>query len=294
MAIPKHVPKKSASLYGHFVLLATLFLTFHSSYGQMPVVNKHLILTEANKAYYNLREHGVIGFQATVLPDWRSNLEHDDPDSVVTDSVLHRFQNIHLSITFDSSGVCKVSKSIDQSLPELAREDAEEIRAYIETWLGGFFSMWKPMTFDKPFTDPDSAYEVTAIDGGYHTNRTDEDGAVVSCVMDKDYVIQEIKVSSGTENTLIKPAFVKVRGGWLVAGIDQMTSGDTSDADSTHLKIAIEYDTINGLELPSSVRMSGWFGIPYEMLFRFSDYHVVKEGDVKPQRSESGIEYRKL
>jgi hypothetical protein len=93
-------------------------------------------------------------------------------------------------------------------------------------------------------------------------------------MMSKDLLISEIKVTSPTFVSLIRPKFTKTEKGFVLAGYN----GDyqpTSGSGVVKLDVKIEHQSFNGMQLPSYLTLDSLYdGAPTHMELAFSEYQV--------------------
>lgn len=210
-------------------------------------------ISAARNAYYNPKSHGFAGFTATIKPNWKVIL---GPTS--TRQNLKVFQSIRFSLEADANGAVKVTRDFAENAAG-AEAYIKEIQENLQRLVSGFFGIWSVFTITSPFP-AESENSLKFENAGnecrvfYSTNTTD----VVLAMTDAN-VISELKLNSPRARRTIKPVFEKTSEGLLIKGyhslFEPIGAGMKSD-----LKVAIEYQEVDGIKLPSKLELRGKLG----------------------------------
>ena len=243
-----------------------------TAYGQ---VDKKAIVTQAGQSYYSLRRFGLVEFQATIQPNWALTLgERMKTDPAGTQAFLKRLATLHFGMTLDADGRVKVTYQSDvpPQSPQAA-EGIKQIFAGIEQLVPPFFDTWSPFMLTTPFPLVDTAYQLEDNGKQYRLAYKDGDSNFVT-TMTKEFEIIETVVTDATSHGSIKPQFIKSQKGFLLMGYEA-TYEPTSGPGKTHLTVQIEYQEVNGLQLPRRMHMDSVFdGQSATTELVFSDYKV--------------------
>ncbi len=211
------------------------------------VPNKKAILTKAREASYNLRNRGLLEFQAIVSPNWRLVLKDQftsDPASAET--ALKLLNGIHFTVAMDPAGAVKVTHQTDVAAPNKQAEDGfAQIYSGMEQAMTGFFDTWKPFMLTEPFPEVESVYD-----------------------------LQKTKVTTPAFKSVLKPQFARSTQGLLLTGYDAIYDGVT---DNSHvvLSVQIENQETSGQQLPRKLNLQGTSeGAPFSMELALSNYQV--------------------
>ncbi len=239
------------------------------------VANKRAIVNQARQAYYSLKDRGLIEFQANVSPNWRLVLKDQiatNPASAET--ALKLLNGIHFTVSLGPDGVVKVTHQADVAPTNVkVAEGFNQIFTGMEQAMSGFFDTWKPFMLSSPFPDADSDYQLEGLDSQYLLSYKDGT-ADVATTMSKNLVISEIKVDSPAFKSVLQPQFIKSPQGLLFTGYDA-TYREPSGGEGVQLKVQIDYQQVNGLQLPRKLNLAGSYqGTPFAMELMFSDYQV--------------------
>jgi len=247
------------------------------AHGQdVAVANKKQILQKARQAGYSLKDRGLLEFQANVNPNWRlvlKDLLASSPEQAET--ALKLLNGIHFTISMDPAGTVKVTHHADTAAPnQQAEQGFAQIYGGMEQAMSGFFDTWKPFMLTGAFPDVDSVYKLEETPTGYLLTYKEGETTDVATRLSKDLLITEMKVTTPTFKSVLKPQFAKSPQGLLLTGYDATYDG-TSDNDHVILTVQIENQETSGQQLPHKLTLSGSSqGTPFSMELALSDYQV--------------------
>jgi hypothetical protein len=239
--------------------------------------DKKEIVKQAHAAYYNAKTQGLIEFQANVAPNWRIVLKDQlatNPEGA--EKALKMLNGIHFTVSLDPQGIIKVAHRADVApANESAAKGFEQIFTGMEQTMSGFFDTWKPFMFTSPFPEVDSEYQLVEKENQYYLSYK-EDATDVVTTMSKDFAISELKVTAAGFKSSLKPRFKKGPQGFLMTGYTATYQGATA-TDTVQLQVEIDYQEVNGVQLPRSLNLSGNYqGTAFAMEMTFSNYDVKK------------------
>ena len=245
------------------------------------VPNKQEVLTKARQASYNLRNRGLLEFQAVVNPNWRLVLKDQfasDPASAET--ALKLLNGIHFTVAMDPAGAVKVTHQTDVAAPNPQAEAGfAQIYSGMEQAMTGFFDTWKPFMLTDPFPEVESVYDLQKTPAGYLLTYKENDSTDVATSLSKDLVISEMKVSTPAFKSVLRPQFTRSTQGLLLTGYDAIYDGIT-DKSHVVLRVQIENQEASGQQLPTKLSLQGMSeGTPFSMELALSNYQV-KNGTV--------------
>src|SRR6266481_3457905 len=240
------------------------------------IASNKAILRRARKASYNLRNRGLLEFQATVNPNWRLVLKDQfasDPTSA--DAALKLLNGIHFTVAMDPAGVVKVTHQTDVAAPNpKAEEGFAQIYSGMEQAMTGFFDSWKPFMLTEPFPEVESVYNLQKTPTGYLLTYQESENTDVATTMSKRLVITEMRVTTPAFKSVLKPQFVRSPQGLLLTRYDAIYDGIT---DNSHvvLSVQIENQETSGQQLPSKLSLQGTSeGFPFSMELALGNYQV--------------------
>ena len=128
---------------------------------------------------------------------------------------------------------------------------------------------------DSPFPEIGTDFHLKDLGSQYHL--TYKEGASnVATSMGKDFAISEIKVATKEFDSAVRPQLTKTPKGFLLAGYQASYQG-ASGADKTELEVAIDYQAVDGLQLPEKLDLKGTFGgNGFHVKVVFSGCHLTK------------------
>ncbi len=237
-------------------------------------VDKREIISQARQAYYSLRAHGLVQFQATVQPNWRLLLK-DIPDPAKVDDTAKILNKLHFSMSLDENGAVKVTHQSDATAEDDTRYAAgfNQIFDGMAQMTSGFFDTWKPFMLTSALPAVDSDYQLE--DKGTEYLLTYKEGSSdVQTTLSKTLVITEIKVDDPTFHSWIRPQFQTSSKGFVLTGYDSAYIG-TNGSGKTALTVQIENQEISGQVLPSKLTLNGSYeGTSFSVEVTFKDYQV--------------------
>lgn len=235
------------------------------------------VVQKGREAYYSLRALGLDEFQSSVKPDWENVLKGQGvTDSARMEGALKLLNGIHFTMLLDKQGKVTVKHTTDNEPPnEQVRKGFEQIYSGIDQAVSGFFATWSLFMLNPPFPEVNGAYQLDELGSQYRLVYKDGDSDVVM-LMDKTLVITEIKVTSSTFVSIVKPSMTRSAQGFVISGYTADYT-PTSGSGVVHLNVKINHSPIEGMQLPVSlIADSTLDGAPTHMELAFSDYQVKK------------------
>jgi len=85
-----------------------------------------------------------------------------------------------------------------------------------------------------------------------------------------------LKTTTAEFNSTIKPQFKKTAQGLLMSGYQAIYTGKSA-AEATELQIAIDYQSVDELQLPQKLDLKGTYGSsPFHVQVAFSNCHATR------------------
>ena len=255
--------------------LALLLPTVSSA--QKP--DKAETLKNARQSYYSLKDQGLTEFQCTMAPDWAFLLaEQRKNDPTGIDAAIQKLQGLHFGLTLGLDGNAKVTHNELTAENEQVASGLKQVYSGMEQMAVGFFQTWSAYTISPALPDTGTPFELNSTGSDYVISYK-EGAADVTTTMAKDYAISSMRVKTSEFDSTIKPQFKKIPKGLLISGYQALYRGATA-ADATDLDVAINYQEINGLQIPQEISLSGSYGAsPFKVKVNFTACTATKSGD---------------
>lgn len=241
------------------------------------VPNPRQVLTEARQAYYNLPAQGMAGFQCGVTPDWEVLLQEarkGNPDGV--DRAIKLLSQLRFVVTLGTDGKVKLTHNELAGQNKETNDGLAQIYGGMEQMTSGFYDTWSLFVINSPLPQPDSKFEMQA-GGPLYLLAYTEGTTQVATTLSKDFAISEMKVTTPEFDSVIHPEFTKTPNGFLLsaytASYESKNPGET-----THLRVLIDYQEIDGVQLLRKLRLSGSYGgSEFAVDLAFSDCQVTRK-----------------
>ncbi|HEY1525738.1 MAG TPA: hypothetical protein VGH51_05825 [Candidatus Angelobacter sp.] len=228
-------------------------------------------IKNARSSYYALKSQGLKTFQCEVTPDWRKFLENTDKKPLsATDPRLQKFGGLRFSVAIDQQGQSTITPfmangdAIDPSLSQMIDG--------LKQMLSGFYQTWTALVFTNPFPESDSG--TTLKQEGDNFRLLSKDGSSdVEILLNKDYAIIEMRVTSTGSKIIMLPKFERTAKGLLLTDIDS----DINDGQQKVL-LGITYQNVQGLNLPGHASFK--ITLPDQVVMieaTFSKYQITKQ-----------------
>lgn len=234
---------------------------------QSSEVEKKQTLATARQKYYNLRRSGLIELEASIKPNWQVVTDfQSNPDA------LKVLEGMNLSISIDSESKLRMDHRTDLiPATEKSSDYMKKIFDDMDQAVSRFVSTWSVFMLTSPFSPVDSSYEIKESADRYQFSRREGETNVVT-LTDKNFKINEIKVTGAGFNASLKPALKETPGGFILDGYE---SKYETGSRETRVEARLEYQLVNGLQLPRKVNVNTLYeGKPAQIEWLFIDYKV--------------------
>lgn len=236
------------------------------------------VLTKASGAYYSLKGWGLVKFECDIVPNWDALLagaRKQDPDSA--NRAIANLKQIRFTVSMGATGSAKVTHTT--IVPDNAQmaKGLEQVYTGMEQMITGFFDTWSPFMISSPFPNANSVYNL-AEQGDHWVLSYKESGSTdVVTTIGKNLLIREMKVTTPQFLSTIHPQFIESPQGFLLSGYDADYSGQSPN-EATKLKTTIAYQTVDNLQLPRTLDLSGSYGAtPFAVEVTFNGCQVNKQ-----------------
>ena len=261
--------KSASHLLSALVLGLVIPLACSVAYPSTQRVDKQQLLRNAQQKYYNLKRAGLIEFESNVQPNWDVVL---GPQSSAT--TLKLLNAIHFSMGIDSQSTFRMfHRTDDYAAIQKAAGTLNPIYQGMYDAVSRFISTWSIFTLTSPFPDLDSECEIEQTTDQIRFSRKEQNNHVTT-VTNRDFSVIEITVVGEGFTASLKPMLETTATGYLLKGY----TGDyrtPTGARETLLKVSVDYQEINGLQLPRKVYVDIVYEKnPAQLEWLFTDYQV--------------------
>jgi hypothetical protein len=228
------------------------------------------VVTNARSSYYALQTQGLKTFQCNAEPNWQKFLEVVNKKPVPADDPkLKLFKDLRFSVAINERGESTITPfmanggNINPSLSEMIDG--------FKQMLSGFYQTWAALVLTNPF--PEASAGLTLRQEGDNLRLLGKDGGSdVEILLNKDYAITEMRVTSPGSKIVMFPKFAKTEKGLLLTDVDS----DINDGQQK-VQLGITYRNVEGLKLPDHASFK--VTLPEQVVaveVSFSKYQVTK------------------
>jgi hypothetical protein len=240
-------------------------------------INQEEVIKGARNAYYVLRAQGLKDFHCTVVPNSKTFAESlkigpDNPN-------VKLVNDLRLSVSVDEYSRWTITpfltsgREIDHSFDQIVGGlSFNQIVGVFRQIIDGFYKLWGNLVLTNPIVGMAPSTRVREEKEGYRVSAT-ANGMNVEVLLNKDYAMTEMNITSGDSKNTVWPTFTKTDKGFL------LTSMKSSLNDGQEqISFDIDYRDIEGLKLPSKVVVSQPIsgGQPITIELTFSKYQIEK------------------
>lgn len=254
------------------LISAFVFNLLTSGDSRAAVIDKHTVLQQARKSYYNLRTLGLKEFRAQADPNWELVLEeHNLPPNS-----LREYHGIHFDVVLDSDGNMSVTHRFDHPFTDsfTIKQVNRTTKAFEQVVSGMFSRCWRSYVFDSLFEHPDSEYDMVDSAGQYWITWIGSETRVVT-ILSKDFVIREKITTKANSRATLIPKFERTEEGLIITSEEIKVETTSTRVASTALHVFLRFDHVDvqGLQLPHVVNFDGGEAIG-KLEWTFSNYDV--------------------
>lgn len=242
------------------------------------VANKQAVLSQARRAYYNLRTEGLQSFECGITPNWEMLLqkEHEqNPEGV--EQAIKTLSQLQFTLNLAADSSVKLTHNTLEGQSEQMMDALKQIYEGMEQMASGFFDTWKLFMLAPPFPEVDSQYDLTATGSEYRLSYKEDTTTDVVTTMSRDFAINNMKITTSEFDSAIQPAFATTPKGLILSSYEAVYQSQKPE-ESTHLKVHIGYNVVDGIQVPQKLSLSGSYGgAPFNVELGFSDCKVTKK-----------------
>ena len=268
---------KKPAIPALWISLVVSFLVLPVFSSAQAIANRQAVLSQARRSYYNLRDEGLKSFQCGIKPNWEVLLEKEraqDPDSAA--SAIETLSRLQFTVDLSPDGTVKLTHNELTGQSEQMMAALKQIYGGMEQITSGFFDTWKLFMISSPFPEISSEYQLQAKGPQYLLTYRDGTADIVT-TMARDFSISSLKVTAAESDSSVQPSFTKTAKGFLFTGYEASYQSQKPE-ESTHLKVQVEYQPVDGFQLVRKLNLSGSYGgAPFAVELAFSDCQVTKK-----------------
>jgi hypothetical protein len=219
-----------------------------------------VVLRRARAAYVGLAEKGFQRYHFFATPDWSALLaEQAKENPAGYDAAMKIFSKVRFEVLVGAQGDAQVSHNIVDTPNQQSTAGLNQVYGGMEQILTGFFQTWTPFMLQTPFPPVGHAVKVEDAGTHYRVNWDEEGNTKVELLMDKTFIITDMKVQSPAFDSTIRPTFDRKPDGLVLTGYDAEYQVK-ANASSMRLKVLIKNQSLQGLPLPAALDLSVWNG----------------------------------
>jgi hypothetical protein len=237
--------------------------------------DKKEIVKQARLSYYSLKDQGLAEFQCTAVPNWQLLLTEQKLDADTVNRAVLLLNKIHFSVSLAAGGEARVTHNEVSAENEEVAKGLRQIYSGMEQMTTGFFQTWSAFSMSPALPEIARDYQLEKTGTEYRLSYKDGTADVVT-ILDRDFAMSYVKTTTPEFDSTIRPQFKKTAKGLLLAGYSATYTGKSA-ADTTELQIAIDYQTVDELQLPQKLDLKGTYGgSPFHVEVAFSGCHAVR------------------
>jgi len=261
--------KSTSRLLSALVLSLAIPLACPVAHPSMQRIDKKQLLRDAQQKYYNLKRAGLVELESNIQPNWDVVL---GPQTNA--ATLKLLNAIHFSMAIDSQSTFNMfHRTDDYAAKQKAGGALDPIYLGMHDAVTRFISTWSIFMLTSPFPNPESECEIEQTSDQIRFSHKEQNNQVTT-VTNKNFSVIEITVVGQGFTASLKPVLETTATGYILKGY----SGDyktSPDARETLLKVSVDYQEINGLQLPCKVYVETVYEkVPAQIEWLFTDYHV--------------------
>jgi hypothetical protein len=236
--------------------------------------DKDVVIRQARAAYYSLNGEGMQQFQCNMTPNWEALLaDLRKTDSAAVDRAVQKLNELRFSAVVPSQGTAKVTHNEISADNKQMADGLTQIYNGMDQMIVGFFQTWSVFVISPGLPEAGSTFQLEEIPSGYRISYKDGSADVVT-LMNKDFSITSTMVRSKEFDSTLQPLFKQTGKGLLLSGY-QATYIGASAADKTELQVKVDYQQVDGLQLPKTLDLQGSYGgNPFKAEVAFTGCHA--------------------
>jgi len=236
------------------------------------------LLSQARQSYYGLHNEGLTAFQCTIKPDWNALLaDQRKQDPAATDQAVATLSQLLFTVSLSKDGKVTFTHNDLTGQSQQMMAALAQIYGGMEQMTSGFFDTWTMFVLSPPFPGLASEYRMEAVGPQYRLSYREQPSADVVTIMDHDFAISDLRVTTPEFFSTIQPSFTKTAKGLLLNGYEAHYKSNKAE-ETTNLKVRIGYQEVERVQMLSKLDLSGTYGgAPFAVLLTFSNCQVTKK-----------------
>jgi len=234
------------------------------------VANPAELLAKANNLYYSYAKDGLEGFECTVHPDWKQIvlLANKDVPGAADEAEVKLLNRVKVTMHAHLAG----ESTLDWDQPPAGNaatgSDADSgdaadllngMHQTTQQTLLGFIQFWMPFINGSIVPNSSRGLEITQSAKGYRIVAS-QGGSTVTERFDSNLMLQNFHVAMEGMKVSFDPAYTTTEKGLLVSSFTSNielpgTESAPKPAAGPEMKVAIEYQTVDGFPVPASLSM---------------------------------------
>jgi hypothetical protein len=216
--------------------------------GQQHSDDDKKIVDSARSRYYSLEQRGLNSFQCSVQFDIGTIPAPLLAQENIADRKL--LQSSSFNVKYERKGAT-VTHSYPNGTTTIAEASVSNVVNWMTSIVTGFFLTWPTKGFNGPIPPFDSLIDkISPTPNGYEFILNVSGGPVI-VEMDKKFLVTRVVSIHGMVDE--KPIFTETPDGLVYSGTH--TFNENPQGDKTDIRIDIDSADVEGLRLPSSVRL---------------------------------------
>ena len=223
-------------------------------------LDSKVVLGKARAAYYNLSARGFKQYSFLARPDWSyilGDLAQTDPAGF--EAAMKVFAKVRFEVVVDAAGVAKITHNTVETPNDRMKAGMDQVYSGMDQMLTGFFQTWNPFMIVTPFSNLGKSLQFSDTGANYRVQWVEGTDTKVDIQMDGTYAVTEMKVSTPTFDSVIRPVFDRLPGG-LVLTSYEADYKETPPAPPIRIIVLIKNKPVQGLMLPSDLDLTAWVG----------------------------------
>ncbi len=240
----------------------------------VPLSDNDRLLEKARAAYYSLQKEGFGEFTCRLVPNWEKLLvDVRKINAKEADRRVKVFGKIRFTARVKADGGVSITHSYEGQEPADLAENFRHVYHGVEQMATGFFDSWKGYALTPYLPEAGTAYTLEREPSQYRLSyKEGETGIII--LLDRELAIRSTRVVDQDFDITFHPHFRKTKGGLLLTGFDTSYAG-TSPPTKGEGHVLIEYQKVDGFQLPKKLNLSGVDdGARFDVEMFFTECHA--------------------
>lgn len=233
-------------------------------------------LNKARDLYYGAKMRGLTAFQCNAVPNWNVILaELIASNAAQAKSAIAKLSQLRFTVKAGPAVQTEVTHNELPADNEQQANGLKQVYAGMEKEISGFFATYGAFMFTRPLPEPGVAYDLKPDADKWNLTFKDGD-ADVSARLDKDFVIESMRIKSSAFDATINPVLRKNGAVLLLAGYEAKFDNGKA-AEKTDLNVEVEHQNVGNFEVPQKLHVKGGYGASkFDSEVAFTNCQIVK------------------